>query len=195
MKILYLGPTRPDMINYLLSLGDIVVCTEDKIDSNSKTLGEVDFLISYGYRHLIKEDVLIKFPKKVINLHISFLPWNRGADPNLWSFLEDTPKGVTIHYIDAGLDTGEILAQQELLCYPNDTLQTSYQRLIAAIEELFMRVWPEIREGKRKSFPQTSGGSSHRLKDRTSVEYLLSKGWDTPVSELVGRSLSLKQEV
>ncbi len=50
----------------------------------------------------------------IINLHISFLPWNRGAHPNFWSFYDDTPKGVTIHLIDEGIDTGAIIYQKEI---------------------------------------------------------------------------------
>lgn len=50
----------------------------------------------------------------VLNLHISYLPWNRGANPNFWSFVENTKKGVTIHEIDEKLDKGKILLRKEL---------------------------------------------------------------------------------
>ena len=46
---------------------------------------------------------------------MSYLPWNRGADPNFWSILEDTPKGVTIHIMDESIDTGDILYQKDPL--------------------------------------------------------------------------------
>lgn len=46
-----------------------------------------------------------------MNLHISYLPWNKGADPNFWSCIDGTPAGVTLHHIDAGVDTGDIIAQ------------------------------------------------------------------------------------
>jgi methionyl-tRNA formyltransferase len=150
-----------------------------------------DFIISYGYRHIIKNDILERFPNKAINLHISYLPYNRGADPNLWSFLEDTPKGVTIHLLDKGLDTGDILAQETVPDFPDDTLRTMYDRLSRTIEDLFNRSWPDIRAGVMKATPQPSGGSSHRLKDRKRVEHLLTKGWDTPVVELVGRGIKI----
>ena len=38
-------------------------------------------------------------------MHISYLPFNRGAHPNYWSFKDNSPKGVTIHFIDNGIDT------------------------------------------------------------------------------------------
>lgn len=188
MNILLLGPYRKNLVDFLSFLGDEVVTREVPLDSDSKCLCNIDFIISYGYQHILKEDVLDKFSNKAINLHISLLPWNRGADPNLWSFLEDTPKGVTIHYLDYGIDTGDILAQQEVNYVPEDTLRTSYERLSKTIEELFRRVWPNIRSGKQKSIPQLKGGSYHRLNDRVAFEYLFTKGWDTPVADLIGKA-------
>ncbi|MDX1387852.1 MAG: formyltransferase family protein [Acidobacteriota bacterium] len=178
------------MLRYLESLGDEVVPHEGPIRGGSGILDSIDFIVSYGYLHILKTDVLERFPKKIINLHISLLPWNRGKDPNLWSFLENTPKGVSIHYIDHGIDTGDLLAQREVAFDERETLRTSYDKLSAAIEDLFREVWPEIRAGSRASEPQGGAGSHHRAKDKKTVEHLLTEGWDTPVSKLIGRARS-----
>jgi len=185
MNILLLGPYREDLIDFLSSFGDKVTITEAPLTGDSECLCNSDFIISYGYRHILEKDIIDKFLNKTINFHISLLPWNRGADPNFWSFLEDTPKGVTIHYLDYGIDTGDILAQQEVDYMPEDTLRTSYERLSKTMEELFRKVWPNIRSEKQKSIPQPDGGSYHRLSDRAAFEYLLTKGWDTPVADLI----------
>ncbi|SYZ74699.1 Formyl transferase domain protein [Candidatus Zixiibacteriota bacterium] len=195
MRVLFLGPYRENIAAYLKSRGEEVTFTDAPLQAGAEILDSKDFLISYGYRHILKKDLLNRFPKRIINLHISYLPWNRGADPNLWSFVDNTPKGVTIHYIDAGLDTGEILYQEEIECGPDDTLRTSYKRLTVAIEALFMKVWPEIRSGRATSFPQPAGGTYRRLKDRERVEHLLTKGWDTPVADLIGKGVPAIQEV
>ena len=50
----------------------------------------------------------------IINLHISYLPYNRGAHPNFWSFVENTPSGVSIHQVDSGIDTGKIVIQKQI---------------------------------------------------------------------------------
>jgi methionyl-tRNA formyltransferase len=123
-------------------------------------------------------------------LHISLLPWNRGADPNLWSFLEDTPKGVTIHYVDEGLDTGDIIVQKEVFFdYSDENLATTYQKLNEEILELFKSEWPLISAGKAPRQKQPMGGSFHSSKDKKRFEYLFAdKGWDTPVIKLVGRA-------
>jgi methionyl-tRNA formyltransferase len=188
VKILFLGPQCAELTTYLVSLGDDVVVIEDRISVDSECLEDVDFIVSYRYRYLLKQDVLDRVRNRAINLHIALLPWNRGADPNLWSFLEETPRGVTIHYIDSGLDTGDIISQEAVEFLPDDTLRTSYQRLSMSIEALFMKVWPNIRAGKVNPISQVGEGSFHRLKDRTAYEHLLVNEWDTPVSALLGRA-------
>jgi methionyl-tRNA formyltransferase len=190
MKVLLLGPERSEIIGALDKSGDEVEFTEKKLFVNDPIIQEVDFLISYGYRHILKKDILSKFQNKAINIHISLLPWNRGADPNLWSFLENTPKGVTIHYLDEGIDTGNILVQTETEFTNEDTLRTSYEKLNELAIELFQNSWLKIREGKIYSQPQPYGGSLHRLQDRESYKHLLTNGWDTPVINLIGKALS-----
>ncbi len=175
------------MLDYVRSTGDDVIWHEKRLRLGDSVLEGVDFIVSYGYQYILKDVVLEKFPRRVINLHISHLPWNKGKDPNLWSFIEDTPKGVTIHFIDPGIDTGEILAQEEVDYEPDDTLRSSYARLSTRIEQLFERAWPEIRAGRVHSIPQHGEGSFHLAREKTTVEYLLHSGWDTPVADLIGR--------
>lgn len=188
MKILYLGPFRQQIADYLESTGDEVVHTEKRLKLGSSILDGVDMILSYGYQYILKDDLLRQFPRRVINMHISYLPWNRGKDPNLWSFLEDTPKGVTIHFIDPGVDTGEIIAQELVEHRSDDTLRSSYSRLSERIEALLRRVWPDIMSGTIRPVPQQGEGSFHLAKDKATVEHLLPEGWDTPVAELIGRT-------
>jgi methionyl-tRNA formyltransferase len=188
MKILLLGPCRNHINTFIQSLGDEIITNEKPLTGQSKILQNVDFIISYGYRHIIQKDVLCLFPNKIINLHISYLPWNRGADPNLWSFLEDSPKGVTIHCVNQGLDTGDIFAQAEVDYNEEDTLRTMYERLTVTIENLFRQIWSNVRNGKIGAFPQSKGGSYHNISDRKQYEHLLTQDWDTSVNQLIGKA-------
>lgn len=194
MRILLLGPERPSLHAILRAHGDDVLRTEERLDAVSPLLEGVDFLVSYGYRYILSEGVLELFPERAINLHISYLPWNRGADPNLWSFLEDTPKGVTIHRLAKGLDTGPILAQERVAWDDVDTLKTSYERLCRTMEALFERIWPQIRSGDVTPVPQPPGGSYHRSSDREVFEPYLTHGWDTPVKPLIGLALTRQKD-
>jgi methionyl-tRNA formyltransferase len=148
--------------------------------------GDPRLVVSHGYRRILRRDVLDLLPGRVINLHISLLPYNRGADPTLWSVLEDTPAGVTIHYIDEGVDTGDVIAQREVELADDDTLATAYAKLQAAMTELFREHWPAIAAGTCDRIPQGPGGTTHRVADRAAVEHLLTHGWDTPIGPLRG---------
>ncbi|MBR6381138.1 MAG: formyl transferase [Lachnospiraceae bacterium] len=125
-----------------------------------------DLVVSYNYRHIVKADVIDLLGDRILNLHTSLLPWNRGASPNIWSFLEDTPKGVTIHRLEQGLDTGKILFQKELTFdEETETLSSTYQKLNEAIVDLFLEHWEEIRTGTFSLQDQAGEGSSHRVAD------------------------------
>ena len=154
---------------------------------NHPQIDECDIAVSFGYRHILKPSVLARFKRPVINLHISYLPWNRGADPNLWSFLEKTPSGVSIHQIDEGVDTGPILAQilvdQDL---KTGTLASSYEKLVAEIEILFFGILPGILNQEIKPKKQEQGGSFHKIKDKDAYLELLHSGWNTPLRDIWG---------
>lgn len=123
-------------------------------------------IISYNYRHIIKKDVIEYMNGRIINLHISLLPWNKGASPNIWSFFENTPKGVTIHQVDEGLDTGYIIYQKE--CFfdiLNETFASTYQKLQKEIMKLFQENWNDIYNGTYKATPQVGEGTYHTIKD------------------------------
>ncbi|WP_045226163.1 formyltransferase family protein [Methyloterricola oryzae] len=194
MRILLLGPERLSLLGFLKTFGDEVSRTEERLPTLTRSRPDYDFIVSYGYRHLIRPDWIAAFPQQVVNLHISYLPWNRGSDPNLWSFLDDTPKGVSLHFVDAGLDTGPLIAQREVAMQEaQETLASSYVCLNEAMEELFREHWPVIRAGKSVPVKQIGAGSSHRLKDREAVAHLLTQGWKTPVSELVAAYRAMKE--
>lgn len=186
MRVLALCPYPERIAEAFARSGDTVVFSQEPITSTP----EADFIVSYGYRHMIREPVLSAFKGRIINLHISILPFNRGADPNFWSWINDTPKGVTIHEMDSGLDTGPIIAQ---LCPPfrdSDTLASSYNHLRETIETLFSGCWPSIRRGYG-TVAQTGEGSFHFSKDKNFLFNALPMKWDTPVREIqeIGRTL------
>jgi len=131
MKILFLGAPDSPVFLWLKQQGEDVHSTLDKITVDYVLENKFNFLISYGYRYVLKKEILDLFPNRAINLHISYLPYNRGSDPNFWSFIDGTPKGVTIHYLDEGVDTGDIIVQKEVVfdSLETETLASSYQKL------------------------------------------------------------------
>lgn len=122
-------------------------------------------MVSYNYSHIIPENIIGFMQGKIINLHISYLPWNRGSDPNIWSFIDNTIKGVTIHEIDAGLDTGNIIVQEAVKIDASETLASSYCLLHKKIVQIFQENWDNIKNNRMIGYKQDGVGSYHTKAD------------------------------
>ncbi|MFT9819921.1 formyltransferase family protein [Lysinibacillus sp. NPDC056185] len=184
MKILYIGPFRANIIQQLKLYEDEIIHHENRLSSEMFIDPNYDIIISYGYRHIIPKVVTDYYKNRIVNLHISYLPWNRGADPNFWSFIDNTKKGVTIHFIDEGIDTGDIILQKEVKFNKNETLRTSYEKLSNIIEELFIDNWYKIRNMEIDPVCQIGKGTYHSSNEKERYAHLLVQGWDTKVKKV-----------
>jgi methionyl-tRNA formyltransferase len=98
-----------------------------------------DAIIVVGYGRIIPQWMLDLPPLGNINLHASLLPKYRGAAPIQWAIAQgETTTGVTTMKIDAGLDTGDILLQQEIRVSPEDTAETLSPKLAAIGADLMV---------------------------------------------------------
>lgn len=123
-------------------------------------------VISYNYSNIINEEVIDYMCGQCINLHISMLPWNRGSDPNFWSFFDDTPKGVTIHRVAKGLDTGDIIYQKpQKFDEEKETFASSYHILQESVVELLKQNWNELLSGHYEVLAQKGKGTYHKKCD------------------------------
>ncbi len=101
----------------------------------------VEWVILAGWMRMIKAPLLEAFPRRIINIHPSLLP----AFPGLESWAQAvaagaTKSGCTVHYVDAGMDTGEIIAQAEVPVLAGDTPASLHARI--QVEE--HRLYPEV---------------------------------------------------
>ena len=190
MKVVFLGPKKDPQISVIsfLEQNDVSVDHFENNINDGFSIKSYDFLISFGYRYIINKQILDYFKERAINFHVSYLPWNKGADPNLWSFLEETPKGVTIHLLDEKIDNGKIICQKELDFNEEETLESSYNVLQKEIVLLFKKNWKKIRDNNYTPKSQISDGSYHRLTDKNKFSHLLSNGWKTKIKELTGKA-------
>jgi methionyl-tRNA formyltransferase len=142
----------------------------------SGTLEEVrklgaDMAVSVLFAYVVNADFIGLFPRGCINLHPALLPYNRGRFPNIWSIVSKTPAGVTLHYIDEGVDTGDVIAQKEVEVRVTDTGESLYRRLELEGLNLFKAAWPSIRAGTSTRTPQPAGrGSCHRARDVEQID-------------------------
>ena len=126
---------------------------------------EPEYVISCGYRHIVPEDILAVPSGGALNLHPAYLPCNRGANPNVWSIVEGTPAGVTLHYMDQGIDTGDIVARRKVATDFSDTGKDLYRRLEDAQVELFRNAWPKIVTGHPSVIEQDSNAGTYHHTD------------------------------
>lgn len=130
-----------------------------------------DMGLSIMFGYLLKPEFLSLLPRGCLNLHPAFLPFNRGAHPNVWSIVDRTPAGVTLHYIDEGVDTGDIVCQKQVLVAPTDTGESLYHKLERAGLELLHEAWPAIHSGQIKRTPQSRlSGTSHKAGDISQID-------------------------
>jgi methionyl-tRNA formyltransferase len=122
-----------------------------------------DIGISASFAYLLKPEMIQIFPRGCINLHAALLPYNGGWHTNVWPIIDGTPAGATVHYIDAGVDSGDIIAQRRIPVEPTDTGGTVHEKITRDLIELFKETWPSIREGTNARIPQDrSKATSHR---------------------------------
>jgi methionyl-tRNA formyltransferase len=124
-----------------------------------------DWLISFSFGYFLGAGVRAIPKLGALNVHPALLPFNKGSYPNVWSIVDKTPAGVTLHFMDEGLDTGDIVAQDTVTVSPTDTGASLYHRLEEASIDLFKKQWPSIRAGVVPRHPQLGEGTTHRKTD------------------------------
>ena len=175
------------LYDWLVQRSRITLYSEPLSKCQVETL-HPELVISYNYSYIIPHDVIRYMNGRIINLHISYLPWNRGFSPNIWSFIDNTPKGVTIHQINEGLDQGKILYQRE--CFfdtDKESFATSYEKLNHEIVRLFQENWEEIKAGTYVLTEQKEGGSYHSKKELNALNQTVGVDWNENIADFLKR--------
>lgn len=183
-RVLVLSDYAEKIEHIIKALGDEVISITNKDPEVTKSLiknESIDFIICFGYGRILKPKIINHVA--CINIHVGYLPFNRGPNPNLWAWLDVTPKGVTIHYMDKNIDTGDIIAQQEIDDFKDATIQSSYDKHVEIGISLFKEQWPKIRASKNKRKKQYGDYTVHTLKDQECMESLLENGLNLPIGE------------
>jgi methionyl-tRNA formyltransferase len=139
-------------------------------DSEMKILDRLDSGVDLGvlawWPKILKRPLLDAPRLGFLNTHPSLLPHSRGKHYNFWALVEQAPFGVTIHRVDDGVDTGDIVAQSPINYDWCDTGETLYNKAQLAMLELFYRSYPVLRKGQFESKAQDGGaGSFHRASE------------------------------
>ena len=98
----------------------------------------VELVVLAGFMRVLKEQILVAYPRRIINLHPSLLPKFPGVEAWAQALAAgEKITGCTVHYVDAGIDSGEIIAQREVPIAPDDTPETLHARIQIAERELY----------------------------------------------------------
>lgn len=105
----------------------------------------VQWIVLAGYMRIVGQDLLEAYPNKILNIHPSLLPSFPGKDA-IEQALDAGVKvsGVTIHYVDEGIDTGPIIAQEPVTVFPKDNAKTLQSRIQQVEHVLYTKVINEI---------------------------------------------------
>lgn len=100
-----------------------------------------DLLCAYGCS-IVREPLLSLFPRRFLNVHLGLSPYYRGSGTNFWPLVEGKPEfvGATFMYIDAGVDTGEVIHQIRARVYPGDSPHQIGNRLIQDAAHVYVEL-------------------------------------------------------
>ena len=142
------------------------VFTPERLDSDDWVdrlrAWDPDFIFSFYYRRMLPTAVLDTARRGALNLHGSLLPKYRGRCPVNWVLIHgESETGVTLHYMVAKPDAGEVVAQRRVPIADDDTAHTLYGKLTTAAAELM-----------RETYPRLCAGTAPRIaQDRTQASY------------------------
>ena len=105
----------------------------------------VELVVLAGYMRMVKPPLLDAFPRRIINIHPSLLPAFPGLEA--WKQALDaraSQSGCTVHYVDAGMDTGEIIARAEVPVFADDTAKTLHARIQIAEHQIYPAVIAQL---------------------------------------------------
>jgi methionyl-tRNA formyltransferase len=106
-----------------------------------------DVLLSVFYDKILKHPVLELPSIAAVNIHFGLLPFNRGSFPIPWAMIDGNDPGVTMHHMDPGVDTGDIIAQVAVPAAEHETARDVYDRCTSAGLYLFERYFPLLLQG------------------------------------------------
>ena len=129
-----------------------------------------DFVLSFQAAQILRRPLIATGRVATLNLHFGPLPRYRGVAPIAWAVINgETATGVTIHRINPGIDSGEIVRSAEVPIDVADTGRTLYDKCTEAGIGLFRDAWPDLRNGSFESHPQDPGAALYY--NRHSIDF------------------------
>lgn len=111
---------------------------------------DIAWIALAGYMRLVGSTLLAAYADRIINIHPSLLPRYPGKQAVVDALADGaTETGVTIHFVDAGIDTGPIIAQTRIAIQIDDTVETLLERVHTAEHRLYPQVLSDLVNERR----------------------------------------------
>ena len=121
----------------------------DEMIANILQASGVEYVVMAGYMRMVRQPLLDAFPNRIVNLHPALLPSFAGAHGIADAFAHGVKvTGVTVHFANAEMDAGPIIAQRAVEVLPDDTLDTLEERIHAVEHKLLPATLQLIAQGK-----------------------------------------------
>ena len=121
-----------------------------------------DYIISVHFPYIFPPELLNIPQIGTLNLHPAFLPYNKGWNTPTWSIIDNTPFGCTLHWVDSGIDTGDIALRKEINKEITDTADLLYKKAVETEEEIFRQAICLIKENRLPRIKQREEGTFHK---------------------------------
>lgn len=121
-----------------------------------------DFILSFYYRNMIRQEVLAIPAHGALNLHGSYLPRYRGRVPVNWAVINgETETGATLHYMVEKPDAGDIVDQEKVAISFTDTAFDVFNKVTTAAVTVIRRAWPRLAAGTAPRIPMDLTAGSY----------------------------------
>lgn len=149
-------PLAPRLTQLVTGKKIPVYCVGNHNDATCKELLEADRpdILALGGTRIIKPQILETPKRATVNAHPGLLPWLRGSASVGWALYKDLPQGATAHFIDPGIDTGDIIVTRQLPVYHRDTYESLNYRIARLAGELMAEALKQLASGEATRLPQ-----------------------------------------
>ena len=144
---------------------EIPIVTFEQIDKVREVLESTDIGVSCLFGHVLQSDIVNLTKNRIINMHPSLLPFGRGSDPIAWAKIEGIPQGVSIHYMEEGLDSGAVVFQKPLETNLSMSAGEIYEIAMLELFNGIKQVFPRILAGEQLAIEQRGTPSYHGSKE------------------------------
>lgn len=156
-----------EIASFARSVGCDVILYQEISNANvADIFTGIELIVLAWWPKIIGKNLIGLPGVRIVNFHPSLLPYNRGKNYNFWTIVEETPFGVTIHEVNEGIDSGDILFQKSIEKSWEDTGESLYNKAKTSMLALFAESFDQLIQGQYvKKAQDLNIGSIHFAKE------------------------------